>query len=146
MACADVKGVSGEASKAWVSEPLLGKHISFDGRYLHAAPADLARPPALNPGSAVESFGSSSVRCGLIQENDEIGLAIFFQPLCSSLLACRPAELVQQPLGPTVLVRSEGISIALKMATYRPFRSFVSSSWLDCRRLRGGDLRSVTSQ
>ena len=46
MACEDVRGVSGEASKAWISRPALGKHICFDGRYLHAAPADLALPPS----------------------------------------------------------------------------------------------------
>ncbi|CAN0329013.1 unnamed protein product [Ectocarpus sp. 8 AP-2014] len=45
MACEDIEEVSGEAAKAWVSRPALGKHICFDGRYLHAAPADLALPP-----------------------------------------------------------------------------------------------------
>ncbi|CAN0429479.1 unnamed protein product, partial [Ectocarpus sp. 13 AM-2016] len=45
MACEDVDEVSGEAAKAWVSRPALGKHICFDGRYLHAAPAELALPP-----------------------------------------------------------------------------------------------------
>ncbi|CAN0470561.1 unnamed protein product, partial [Scytosiphon promiscuus] len=42
MECGDVRGVSGESAKAWISRPSLGKHICFDGRYLHAAPADLA--------------------------------------------------------------------------------------------------------
>ncbi|CAM9153425.1 unnamed protein product [Hapterophycus canaliculatus] len=49
MACEDVRGVSGESSKAWISRPNLGKHICFDGRYLHAAPADLAVPPSPAP-------------------------------------------------------------------------------------------------
>ena len=49
MACQDVEGVSGGATRAWISDPRVGKHICFDGRYLHAAPADLA--PILRPGS-----------------------------------------------------------------------------------------------
>eukprot|EP00752_Nemacystus_decipiens_P007142 g6395.t1 len=81
MACEDVRGVSGEASKAWVSQPALGKHICFDGRYLHAAPADLARappPPTATPvvgrsrgdtlqaevGSLSETNGSTAVSDG----------------------------------------------------------------------------------
>ncbi|CAM9299037.1 unnamed protein product [Scytosiphon promiscuus] len=46
MECEDVRGVSGESAKAWISRPSLGKHICFDGRFLHAAPADLAVPPS----------------------------------------------------------------------------------------------------
>lgn len=46
MACEDINGVSGKAARAWLSRPGLGKHISFDGRYLHAAPSDLALPLA----------------------------------------------------------------------------------------------------
>ncbi|CAM9901735.1 unnamed protein product, partial [Discosporangium mesarthrocarpum] len=42
MACEDAHLVEGVATKAWVSRPLIGKHISFDGRYLHAAPSVLA--------------------------------------------------------------------------------------------------------
>lgn len=42
MVCDEEEGISGEAKKAWVSLPCLGKHICFDGRYLHGAPAELA--------------------------------------------------------------------------------------------------------
>lgn len=57
MACEDVDGVSGEAPRAWISTPRLGKHISFDGRFLHAAPADLARSGVLDdkPGAGMGS-------------------------------------------------------------------------------------------
>ena len=44
MECGDIDGVSGEAEAAWISRPQLGKHICFDGRYLHGAPANLALP------------------------------------------------------------------------------------------------------
>ncbi|CAM9890127.1 unnamed protein product [Ectocarpus sp. 12 AP-2014] len=65
MACEDVDEVSGEAAKAWVSRPALGKHICFDGRYLHAAPADLALPPPTTgldetPPPSLEGGTSSS--------------------------------------------------------------------------------------
>ena len=33
---------SGECDKAWLSYPVVAKHVSFDGQFLHAAPADLA--------------------------------------------------------------------------------------------------------
>lgn len=67
MACEDVKGVSGEASRAWVSLPRKGKHISFDGRYLHAAPADLARtcPSFASSLSSSPSFSSSASAGGV---------------------------------------------------------------------------------
>lgn len=51
MVCQDIGGVSGTAERAWISRPRMGKHICFDGRYLHAAPADLA----IQPSSAVEA-------------------------------------------------------------------------------------------
>ena len=62
MACEDVDGVSGEAGVAWISRPQLGKHICFDGRYLHAAPADLALPLAEDrrqtlPSAAIAATG-----------------------------------------------------------------------------------------
>ena len=33
-----------EVVRSWVSWPRVGKHIVFDGRLLHGAPAELARP------------------------------------------------------------------------------------------------------
>eukprot|EP00903_Cladosiphon_okamuranus_P005906 g5840.t1 len=71
MTCADVPGVSGEASKAWISQPSLGKHICFDGRYLHAAPADLARPrpPPADVGSH-RGRGETNGADGKKRDND----------------------------------------------------------------------------
>lgn len=59
MACEDIAGVSGDAARAWVSPPQLGKHVCFDGRYLHAAPADLARLPLPAEGHRQERSGTS---------------------------------------------------------------------------------------
>ncbi|CAM9580047.1 unnamed protein product, partial [Chrysoparadoxa australica] len=36
------QGIEGEATKLWISFPQRAKHISFDGRNLHGAPADLS--------------------------------------------------------------------------------------------------------
>lgn len=73
MTCEDVKGVSGEASKAWVSLPRKGKHISFDGRYLHAAPADLARScPSVAP--SLPAISSSVPAGGATSDSSSAGL------------------------------------------------------------------------
>ena len=60
MTCEDVDGVSGEAGVAWISRPQLGKHICFDGRYLHAAPADLALPLAEEQGPTCLSSSAAA--------------------------------------------------------------------------------------
>lgn len=56
MACQDVEGVSGEANKAWISMPRVGKHVCFDGRYLHAAPSDLT-PFTVHDSNAAAAAG-----------------------------------------------------------------------------------------
>jgi hypothetical protein len=40
-----VPEVFGEVSEGWLSFPLAGKHMSFDGQLLHGAPHQLAPPP-----------------------------------------------------------------------------------------------------
>lgn len=57
MVCHEEEAISGEAKKAWVSLPCLGKHICFDGRYLHGAPAELAL------GNKPSDTNSVSERC-----------------------------------------------------------------------------------
>ncbi|CAN0010890.1 unnamed protein product [Phaeothamnion confervicola] len=44
--------IEADASRAWLSSPSLGKHICFDGRWLHAAPVDLADLLGLGPPTA----------------------------------------------------------------------------------------------
>ena len=39
--CEAGKNCSGKLKRAFLSYPKKGKHMSFDGRYLHAAPGDL---------------------------------------------------------------------------------------------------------
>ena len=34
------KSLNGSVSKAWLSHPAFGKHIAFDGRFLHGAPGE----------------------------------------------------------------------------------------------------------
>ena len=40
MQCGD--SLEGSSQRCWISCPAPGKHMSFDGRFLHAAPAELA--------------------------------------------------------------------------------------------------------
>ncbi|KAJ0389301.1 hypothetical protein ATCC90586_011781 [Pythium insidiosum] len=56
---------AGEIAKGYLSRPMLGKHISFDGRLLHGAPGDLAdmfaserEVPAGPAGAAAAAVGS----------------------------------------------------------------------------------------
>lgn len=66
MACEDVEGVSGEVNRAWISVPRVGKHVCFDGRYLHAAPSDLAPSTLHAPNAAgVAAGGGVSVESDL---------------------------------------------------------------------------------
>ena len=34
------QGLNGSVNKAWLSHPSFGKHVAFDGRYLHGAPGE----------------------------------------------------------------------------------------------------------
>lgn len=42
----DIDNLGGEINVVWISHPSVGKHITFDGRLLHGAPATFF--PALN--------------------------------------------------------------------------------------------------
>jgi hypothetical protein len=50
----DRKKLQGDIRKGWVSHPKLGKHMAFDGRFLHGAPASFF------PGSSDSNGGNQS--------------------------------------------------------------------------------------
>ena len=41
--------ISGDANQAFLSRPAFGKHVVFDGRFLHAAPSELSLWPVDAP-------------------------------------------------------------------------------------------------
>ncbi|CAM9251161.1 unnamed protein product [Choristocarpus tenellus] len=62
MECEDEEGVEGEAPRSWVSHPSIGKHISFDGRYLHAAPADMVMRSAMGSSAGEVEQAEAGVK------------------------------------------------------------------------------------
>ncbi|KAL7538649.1 hypothetical protein ACHAWF_006161 [Thalassiosira exigua] len=54
----DKKSLNGSISKAWLSHPCFGKHVAFDGRYLHGAPGEYfpsaQKKPAADTSKSVE--------------------------------------------------------------------------------------------